>query len=91
MAHSPHLQNTWVINLEQAQSEKLREKLIHVMRDGFAQDFEEFERELHCIAVPVFEHERLVAVIGVSGPAYRFKQQQMHEAIMMVKQELLHY
>jgi DNA-binding IclR family transcriptional regulator len=46
----------------------LRRELLQIRQQGFAVDNEEFERNLFCVAVPVFETlDRVIAAISISG------------------------
>ncbi len=52
--------------------EQLRVHLDQVVSQGYATDDEEYEYGIRCIAAPVFDfRSKLVAAIGVSGPAAR--------------------
>lgn len=52
-------------------------KLIRILDQGYALDYEEYEPELTCIAVPVMANQKVIAVVGLSGPAYRFNEEKM--------------
>lgn len=84
MAHSPDLKNLLLRGVDPAEHAVWEDRLRNVIEKGFAEDYERAEKELHCIAVPVFERERLVAAIGVSGPSYRFGREEMFRAAQMV-------
>ncbi|MDH5826323.1 IclR family transcriptional regulator [Sphingobacterium faecium] len=86
MAYSEHLRDSIMRSLNEEESKQLAEKLDKVVQNGYAEDYERLEKELNCIAVPVFENKRIVAVIGVSGPAFRFKEEEMMKAVAIVKQ-----
>lgn len=50
----------------------LLDELAQVRQQGYAVDNEEFDRGVRCIAAPVFDYRnRMVASIGISGPAVR--------------------
>lgn len=85
MAHSPHLRNILMKDVEPARRARLLEELGGVLKLGYAEDLEDFQPELNCVAVPLFSKDRLVAVIGVSGPAFRFKTEEMRRAIALLK------
>lgn len=56
-----------------ANGRALRTELRLVRRQGFALDLEEFEDNLHCIGLPLRDHQGVVvAAFSVSGPAVRF-------------------
>lgn len=85
MAYSPHLRDHIIRSLGSEEAEQLNDRLKTVIAQGYADDFERMEKELNCIALPIFEQKRLVAAIGVSGPAYRFAEKEMQEAIYYIK------
>lgn len=88
MAYSPHLRDHILRTLDDIEAEKLRKRLDMVAEKGYADDFERLEKELNCIALPVFDQKRLVAAIGVSGPAFRFTETQMLKAVEVIKDYL---
>lgn len=86
MAYSEHLMDHIIRSLEPSDAKKLQDKLSLVKKNGYADDFEKLEKELNCIALPVFNQKRLVAAVGVSGPAFRFKKDEMMSAIKIIKE-----
>lgn len=88
MAHSGHLREHILRTIDAEAAAKLHARLNKVIATGYADDFERLEKELNCIAVPVFEQKRLVAAIGVSGPAYRFTENEMIKAVNAIKKHL---
>lgn len=88
MAYSAHLRNSIMRSIDPEEVNQLTEKLEIVVQKGYAEDYERLEKELNCIAVPVFENKRIIAVIGVSGPSFRFKEDEMINAVNIVKQYL---
>lgn len=85
MAYSPHL--TQVIQRQLAPDEVSRQNagLSEVLANGFALDLEEYEEDLNCVAVPYLLKNRIMAVVGLSGPAFRFDRQQMAAAAGKIK------
>ncbi len=83
MAYSPHLSNS----IYKGENEiKLQEKEMQgVLERGYAMDLEEYEKELNCIAVPYFYKDRIISVIGLSGPAHRFGRKKMEAMADFVK------
>lgn len=83
MAYSPHLSNS----IYKGENEiKLQEKeMLGVLERGYAMDLEEYEKELNCIAVPYFYKDRIISVIGLSGPAHRFGRKKMEAMADFVK------
>lgn len=88
MAHSEHLKNHILKSLNPNEGMELDNKLKIVVQNGYAEDFERLEKELNCVALPVFENKRLVAAIGVSGPAFRFGNDEMLRAVSIIKKYL---
>lgn len=85
MAHSAHLpriiwqgMNETEISLQQNELDKIRQ-------DGYALDLEEYEKDLNCIAVPYLHKNRILAVLGVSGPAFRFQNDDMIKTAERIK------
>ncbi|RAJ02426.1 IclR family transcriptional regulator [Chitinophaga skermanii] len=85
LAYSDHLQSQTLKNLSPAKANALRKEIAEIRKQGYALDIEQFEPDLHCIAVPFFYQKRVVAVIGVSGPAYRFQDKAMKKAYQSLK------
>ncbi|MFC6095526.1 IclR family transcriptional regulator [Flavobacterium qiangtangense] len=83
MAHSSHLKNTLCRNQGIESAARIHESLEGVLANGRSFDLEEFEKDLNCVALPIFYNNRLVAALGISGPAYRFKMQEMDEAFLI--------
>ena len=83
MAYSPHLSNS----IYKGENEiKIQEKEMQgVFERGYAMDLEEYEKELNCIAVPYFYKDRIISVIGLSGPAHRFGKKKMEAMADFVK------
>lgn len=88
MAYSEHLKEHILRSLSADEAEQLNERLNTVISQGYASDFERLEKELNCVALPVFDQKRLVAAIGVSGPAYRFQTSEMMKAVNVIKSYL---
>jgi DNA-binding IclR family transcriptional regulator len=54
----------------------LIEHIRQVREQGVAFDFEEFDKGVHCMAGPIYNHaKRVAAAISVSGPSVRFTRQ----------------
>ena len=88
MAYSEHLRDSIMRSLKEEEAKKLSKKLEFILQNGYADDFERLEKELNCVAIPVFENNRIVASIGVSGPAFRFKEEEMVKAVKIVNKLL---
>lgn len=56
----------------------LQGELQAIREQGYAIDDEEFDRDVRCVAAPVFDfRDKLVGAIGISGPAARLSLQQI--------------
>ncbi len=65
---SPFTENT-ITN-----KKKLREELGKVRKQGFAEDREEHEKDVRCLAVPIKDHRgTVIAAVSLSVPAFRMK------------------
>lgn len=84
MANSVHLQNALLENLPETEKLKLVSELQQILNLNYALDFEEFEPDLNCVAIPIKEQQRVVAVLGVSGPAFRFGKEEMLNAVKIL-------
>lgn len=91
MANSTHLQNVLLENLPEAEKIKLVSELKQISKMNYALDFEEFEPDLNCVAIPMKEQQRVVAVLGVSGPAFRFGKEEMLNAVKILNDNCLDY
>lgn len=91
MANSTHLQNVLLENLPEAEKIKLVSELKQISKMNYALDFEEFEPDLNCVAIPIKEQQRVVAVLGVSGPAFRFGKEEMLNAVKILNDNCLDY
>ncbi|WP_430611583.1 IclR family transcriptional regulator [Flavobacterium sp. JP2137] len=88
LAYSEHLRQHVLRSLSTEEAKQLNRRLDTVISQGYASDFERLEKELNCIAVPVFDQKRLIAAIGVSGPAYRFQTAEMMKAVKLIQSYL---
>ncbi|RZJ75030.1 MAG: IclR family transcriptional regulator [Flavobacterium sp.] len=82
MAYSPHLSNNKYQGLTEDQMIAQDTEMKDILNRGYALDLEEYEKELNCVAIPYFYKNRLISVIGLSGPAHRFDKNKME---MMVE------
>ncbi|MFT4031524.1 MAG: IclR family transcriptional regulator [Siphonobacter sp.] len=78
MAFSPHLSNTLLNEMCDACYVKdFLDELGMIRESGYALDLEQYEQDLNCVAVPYLYKNRILAVIGVAGPAFRFRKEEM--------------
>ncbi len=83
MAYSPHLSNS--IYKGENEIKQQEKEMQWILKRGYAMDLEEYEKELNCIAVPYFYKDRIISVIGLSGPAHRFDKSKMEAMAELVK------
>jgi IclR family KDG regulon transcriptional repressor len=83
MAYSPHLSNS--IYKGENEIKQQEKEMQWILERGYAMDLEEYEKELNCIAVPYFYKDRIISVIGLSGPAHRFDKSKMEAMAELVK------
>ncbi len=55
----------------------LEEELAEVRANGWARSVGEYEEGLNGVAAPIFDDDRCVAALSVSGPAYRVGEEQL--------------
>jgi IclR family KDG regulon transcriptional repressor len=55
---------------------------------GYALDVQQYDPDLNCVAVPLFYQRKIIAVLCVSGPSYRFGKPQFAEAIQVINAAL---
>ncbi|MBC9795817.1 IclR family transcriptional regulator [Sinomicrobium weinanense] len=77
MAYSPHLSAVMWQEMDRQEIKKLQKELNTILSNGYALDLEEFEEDLNCVAVPYLSKGRILAVICVAGPAFRFSKEKM--------------
>ena len=64
----------------------LREEIQEVARAGVAYDDGEFNAEVRCVAVPIYDFTgQVVGALGISGPIWRLSIQAMHKKTGLVK------
>jgi DNA-binding IclR family transcriptional regulator len=85
MAYSPHLSNSIYKGLTEIEISFLEKEMQDIRDRGYALDLEEYEKELNCVAVPYFYKDRIISVIGISGPAHRFGIKEMETTAELVK------
>jgi len=62
-------------------------ELEQVRRNGIAFDDGEYDAEVRCVAVPVYDFlGRVAGAIGISGPMWRLSLQSLHEKSKLVRQ-----
>lgn len=63
----------------------LEAQLRRIVKDGYATDDEEYAAGVRCAAAPLFDGARVVAAIGLSGPASRIDLNRLAELGALVK------
>jgi DNA-binding IclR family transcriptional regulator len=60
--------------------------LEEIRQQGFATDHEEYEDNVCCVAVPIYDHkEEVVAALGVSGPVNRMTLERESEIVAITQ------
>lgn len=85
MAYSPHLTNIIYKGLSETDAIAQDKKTKEILDRGYAVDLEEYEKELNCVAIPYFYKNRIISVIGLSGPAHRFGEKEMEKMVELFK------
>jgi len=68
-------------------SEQLQKNLKNIQEQGYAEDEEEFDLGVRCLAVPIFDfRKKLVGSIGISGPASRLTSPKIRELSFVVRE-----
>lgn len=68
-------------------TEELSTELGRIADDGYAACFEEFERGMHAVAVPIRgSHGDVEAAISASGPSYRLSRQRIRELVRPISE-----
>ena len=91
MANSTHLQKALLENVSEIEKKKIIKELQQISQLDYALDFEEFEPDLNCVAIPIKEQQRVIAVLGVSGPAFRFQEEEMLKAVTILQDSCINY
>ena len=60
---------------------RLRAELDQIRKQGFAQDRAEMYENVHCVAVPVFQNDRVVASLSMSDSSGRIKNRKKRDRI----------
>jgi IclR family KDG regulon transcriptional repressor len=67
-------------------ADALRAQLAEVRAQGFAEEIEESEAGVRCVATPILDHlGRSVAAISISFPLFRFDEQRKPEYVALLK------
>lgn len=66
----------------------LEAELLQIVEQGYALDLEEAEAGLNCLALPLRQQGRVVAALGVGGPARRLGEHHLHGLAATVMREM---
>ncbi|TCC94703.1 IclR family transcriptional regulator [Pedobacter hiemivivus] len=82
LAYSEHLQR----NLFDSQNDQsaLTAEVANIKQIGYALDIGAYDPDLNCVAMPIFFKNKVIAVLCVSGPSYRFKREQFIETLKVM-------
>ncbi|SHE42013.1 IclR family transcriptional regulator [Pedobacter caeni] len=85
MAYSPDLSRISRQGMTETEIIQQEKEKNQILEKGYAMDLEEYEKDLNCIAVPYLYKKRISAVVGVSGPAFRFQANDMIKIAERIK------
>jgi IclR family transcriptional regulator, KDG regulon repressor len=70
--------------------EVLENELLKIRESGYALDNGEQVEEVHCVAVPIYDlHEKVIAAISISAPAFRMSPEKKKKMISISKKKAL--
>lgn len=79
LAYSEHLQHRLFDTSDNRPA--LEKEVAEIKKNGYALDIQAYDPDLNCVAMPLFFKSKIIAVLCVSGPAYRFQQEQFTETL----------
>ncbi|WP_145561324.1 IclR family transcriptional regulator [Yersinia bercovieri] len=65
----------------------LEKELKEIALRGYALDLEEAETGLNCLALPLRQQGKVVAALGVAGPAWRLSKLKIHNIVTKLEQK----
>ncbi|WP_159467856.1 IclR family transcriptional regulator C-terminal domain-containing protein [Dyadobacter sp. 3J3] len=77
LSYSDHLQASLIIFQDDSFHDTLRQDVVKIKQSGYLLDIEQYEPDHNCVAVPVFNHRKVIAVVCVSGPSFRFGEKEI--------------
>jgi IclR family KDG regulon transcriptional repressor len=88
LSYSDHLQNSLIRFNDDHFNEQLKQDVAAIRENGYALDIQQYEPDLNCLAVPVFHQRKVIAVVCVSGPSYRFGEPEINSAFSKLRELL---
>jgi len=88
LSYSDHLQASLIKFNDDNFNHALRKETKQIKEKGYALDLCQYEADLNCVAVPVFHQRKVIAVVCVSGPAYRFGENEIETSLGKMKELL---
>jgi len=88
LSYSDHLLASLVKFNDENCNKALSLETREIKQAGYALDLGEYDPELNCVAVPVFHQRKVIAVVCVSGPTYRFGENEIESALKKMKELL---
>lgn len=67
-------------------SKELLEELADIRKKGWARSNGEYTRDVIALAYPIFVNGKIIGSITVSGPTYRFSEEQIESSIPLLKE-----
>jgi len=72
--------------------EKMRKELRKIKEQGFAEDIEEYEDGLSCLAAPIRNHQgKVIAALAIAGPTFRLankNQKELKEVLIEITRRI---
>lgn len=78
LTYSEHLQKNL---LKSEKSDALIQEIAEIKHGGYALDVQAYDPDLNCVATPIFFNGKVIAVLCVSGPSFRFKEPEFKVAL----------
>lgn len=88
LSYSDYLQASLIKFQDDSFHEALRQDVVQIKKNGYALDIEQYEPDLNCVAVPVFHQRKVIAVVCVSGPSYRFGEKEISFTLTKLEEML---
>ena len=88
LSYSDHLQTSLSKFRDENFNKALKDETRQIKENGYALDLCQYEPDLNCVAVPVFHQRKVVAVVCVSGPAYRFGKNEINSGLKKMNELL---
>lgn len=85
LAYSEHLQKNQIKYKGEEHYKSMLGEISEIQANNYALDIKQVDEDLNCVALPLFYQRRIIAVLCVSGPSYRFQEAQITHAIEVMR------